>query len=176
VNPNVIRLNGPRAEDNPPTLPVNHKELADLVLKTGDALRGVVESACVDAGLSAARYAVLEVVRNASPDGCSQIDVAQALGQAESSVSTLIERMRKDGLVYRHRSKSDRRKRLLLPTKQGEALLHTAEHHVALGWGALLSRLTPVETVRITEALAKLLAPGESSQPGSSAWATPAAG
>ena len=71
--------------------------------------------------LNDGRHAVLAALDGADEDGCSQADLAEKLCQSESNVSTLIERMQRDGLVSRSRSESDRRKRVLQMTSAGRS-------------------------------------------------------
>jgi DNA-binding MarR family transcriptional regulator len=73
--------------------------------------------------LNEVRYAVLNLVQTSAPHGCSQTDLADKLEQSESSISTLVERMRSDDLLYRLRSKIDRRKRVLILTERGQQVL-----------------------------------------------------
>jgi DNA-binding MarR family transcriptional regulator len=73
--------------------------------------------------LNEIRYAVLNLVHASSPHGCSQTELAEHLEQSESSISTLVERMRSDDLIYRLRSKIDRRKRVLILTERGQFVL-----------------------------------------------------
>lgn len=73
--------------------------------------------------LNEIRYAVLNLVQASSPHGCSQTDLAEHLDQSESSISTLVERMRADDLIYRLRCKLDRRKRVLILTERGQLVL-----------------------------------------------------
>ncbi len=73
------------------------------------------------------RYSVLSIVREAAAEGCSQSMLAQKLRQSESSISTLVDRMRTSGLLYRLRSKTDRRKRFLTLTERGRELLAAAD-------------------------------------------------
>ncbi|MEX0716174.1 MAG: MarR family winged helix-turn-helix transcriptional regulator [Planctomycetaceae bacterium] len=72
--------------------------------------------------LNPVRHGVLEILADRD-DGCSQAELAQRLQQSESGVSTLVDRMRGSGLLYRLRSKSDRRKRLLMIAPRGRELL-----------------------------------------------------
>ncbi|MEX1097526.1 MAG: MarR family transcriptional regulator [Planctomycetales bacterium] len=101
-----------------------------------DALQAVVRdlqrAAALLRSLSAARLAefdlnpvrrgVLEILDECA-EGCSQTELAERLRQSESGVSTLVDRMRRSELVYRLRSKADRRKRLLMLAPRGRELL-----------------------------------------------------
>ena len=97
-------------------------ELSELLLRMGQRLRGHLDTQFGAFGLSDARFAALSVIREASPAGCTQAHLAAKLGQCESSISTLVERMRASRLLYRLRAKSDRRKRVLMLTDDGRRL------------------------------------------------------
>lgn len=73
--------------------------------------------------LNDGRHAVLDALARSNDIGCSQAELAIRLGQSESNVSTLIERMQRDGLVDRSRSSEDRRKRVLRITEAGQTKL-----------------------------------------------------
>jgi DNA-binding MarR family transcriptional regulator len=104
--------------------------------------------------LTVVRYRVLEYLHQAGPIGRSQAAVAEELQQAESSVCTLVERMRGDGLIYRHRCKHDRRKRILLLTEQGRDV----RERVARGYRDYTAALLAVITAGRQKLLGELLA------------------
>ncbi|HEV8002823.1 MAG TPA: MarR family transcriptional regulator, partial [Planctomycetaceae bacterium] len=95
---------------------VKPAEIVSDILRSAHRIRGVLAAHFAEFGLSDARFAVLQIVRDALPRGCTQTELAERLQQSESSVSTLVDRMRAADLLYRLRSKSDRRKCLLVLT------------------------------------------------------------
>jgi len=97
------------------------------ILRSAHRIRGVLASHFAEFGLSDARFAVLQIVRDALPRGCTQTELAERLQQSESSVSTLVDRMRAAELLYRLRSKSDRRKCLLVLTDRARETLDKLE-------------------------------------------------
>jgi DNA-binding MarR family transcriptional regulator len=101
------------------------------ILRSAHRIRGVLAAHFAEFGLSDARFAVLQIVRDALPRGCTQTELAERLQQSESSVSTLVDRMRAADLLYRLRSKSDRRKCLLVLTDHARETLDKLEvcHH-----------------------------------------------
>jgi DNA-binding MarR family transcriptional regulator len=101
------------------------------ILRSAHRIRGVLAAHFAEFGLSDARFAVLQIVRDALPRGCTQTELAERLQQSESSVSTLVDRMRAGDLLYRLRSKSDRRKCLLVLTDHARETLDKLEacHH-----------------------------------------------
>src|SRR5690606_6722352 len=66
-----------------------------------------------------------------APKGCTQTELADHLQQSESSISTLVDRMRSANLLLRLRSKADRRKCLLILTDLARETLDRLErcHH-----------------------------------------------
>jgi len=109
----------------------NPAEIVDDFLRSAHRIRGALASHFAEFGLSDARFAVLQIVRDALPQGCTQTELAERLQQAESSVSMLVDRMRAADLLYRLRSKTDRRKCLLILTDHARETLAKLEqcHH-----------------------------------------------
>jgi DNA-binding MarR family transcriptional regulator len=106
-------------------------EIVSDILRSAHRIRGVLAAHFAEFGLSDARFSVLQIVRDALPRGCTQTELAERLQQSESSVSTLVDRMRAADLLYRLRSKSDRRKCLLVLTDHARETLDKLEvcHH-----------------------------------------------
>ncbi|HEX6986693.1 MAG TPA: MarR family winged helix-turn-helix transcriptional regulator, partial [Planctomycetaceae bacterium] len=109
ASPIAGRIGAPSGEPTP-------GELVEMLLRLGQRLRGHLDTRFGTFGLSDARFAALSVIREAAPAGCTQAHLATKLGQCESSISTLVERMRASRLLYRLRAKADRRKRVLMLT------------------------------------------------------------
>lgn len=105
--------------------------------------------------LNEGRHAVL-VALDRSEEGCSQARLAEQLGQSESNVSTLIERMQRDGLVSRSKSESDRRKRILRITFEGRSVLASAESNRSAWANRMLRRVQPDECAQLLELLQRL--------------------
>jgi len=95
-----------------------------LLVRTAECLKALVQAPTVQAGLNESRYNVLDALRRKSSGLCSQTELATNLLQSESNLSTLLDRMKRDGLVTRVRSESDRRMTLIgLSSAGSEALL-----------------------------------------------------
>ena len=94
-------------------------EVVEKLFRLTDIVRERVGDALAEANVNETRLTVMRTIAARGDDGCSQADLACVLRQAESSVCTLIERMKKDGLVHRFRSKVDRRKSFLMLTAEG---------------------------------------------------------
>lgn len=93
------------------------------ILEAADKLRALLDVPCEAHGISPSRFAVMATIGQAGEAGCSQSELAARLHLSESNVSALIEALRKAGLLYRFRSKSDRRRSVLLLSETGEQLI-----------------------------------------------------
>src|SRR5262249_14919042 len=80
-----------------------------LLLRAAECLTALLQAPTARAGLNESRYNVLNVLRRKNSGNCTQTELATLLLQSESNLSTLLERMRLDGLISRVRSESDRR-------------------------------------------------------------------
>ena len=102
---------------------MNSATLLDTVLRVSQIARVRFNEWLAEFDLNDGRYTVLQTLAMAGNNGFSQAELADRLGQSESNVSTLIERMQRDGLVDRSRSEADRRKRVLLISSRGRSTL-----------------------------------------------------
>lgn len=106
--------------------------------------------------LNDGRFAVLKTLANSEDGGCSQVDLAERLGQSESNVSTLIERMQRDGLVNRLRSEADRRKRVLLISPDGRSTLARVDESRAAWASRLLNGIPAADRSTFSALLRQL--------------------
>lgn len=93
------------------------------ILELAERLRMQLDAPCEGRGVSASRFAVMAAIQQAGAEGCSQTELAGRLNLSESNVSVLIEALRKAGLLYRLRSKVDRRRSVLLLSEEGQELV-----------------------------------------------------
>ncbi len=114
--------------------------------------------------LTEGRYSVLTVLDKAGASGLSQSDVADQLMQSESNVSSLVERLQRDGLVNRRWSDTDRRKRVLLLTADGQQLFHRVEIARHRWAESLFSHMPPEIRQGLTMGLRHLSAKADSPQ------------
>ena len=96
-----------------------------LLHRTRDVVRRCEDQVFVEYGLTTEQYAVLSVMKSlGSP--LRVIDLARGLEREPNSVSMMVDRMVKVGLVRRVRDKSDRRAVRLVNTSKGENALKPA--------------------------------------------------
>ncbi len=135
----------------------NPSHLVRRVNLAGDRLREALDRCDSECELSWARFGVLESIANSGPQGCSQTRLAEELGTAESSVSALVERMRRDGLLLRMRSHQDRRCSVLLLTELGEKRLAFATQNRDRKLSHWMNRLSSTEQDQLSDLLDQLL-------------------
>jgi DNA-binding MarR family transcriptional regulator len=144
-------------------LPGNKAMLGALLVRTAECLTALVQGPTTQAGLNESRYRVLDVLRRKVSGSCSQTELATQLLQSESNLSTLLERMRKDGLISRVRSETDRRMALIGLSDAGAATLDRAEVARARAMAAVLRVLDGHHEETLGEVLRLLLATLEKS-------------
>jgi DNA-binding MarR family transcriptional regulator len=135
----------------------NPSHLVRRVNQAGNRLREVLDQSDSESELSWARFGVLETIARSGSQGCSQTALAEELGSAESSVSALVERMRRDGLLLRMRSHQDRRCSVLLLTELGEKRLASAVQSRDRQLSHWINRLSSTEQLQLSDLLDRLL-------------------
>lgn len=132
-----------------PDAPRNRSDavaLGELLLRAARLLETALATSSGEFGLNETRFSLLELLRQ-TPAGCSQIELAGQLFLSEANLSTLLERMRLDGLITRERSPVDRRKSLVRLTPLGTESLSKARRSRAAALydllGALQSQTAP---------------------------------
>ena len=159
-----LRLHAPPAEQRAETPTAEAaadraaEEIVDGVLKAAHRLRGLLSGHFSEFDLTDVRFSVLRFLRDAEPHGCTQSEIAEHLDQSESSISTLVKRMRKSELLYRLRSGIDKRKWVLKLTSRGSNLLETARRCHAERMDGFLRAFDSEERLNLTGMLSKLVA------------------
>jgi MarR family 2-MHQ and catechol resistance regulon transcriptional repressor len=130
---------------------------AELLLRAAECLTALLQSPTAQAGLNESRYHLLDALRRKGAGLCSQTELATQLLQSESNLSTLVERMRQDGLISRVRSESDRRVALIGLSEAGCQALARADQARHRAAKAVLNVLDERGEQALVEALRKLL-------------------
>lgn len=132
-------------------------EQIDLLIRTAHLIRSALNHSFAQLEINEVRYAALKVIDDIREAGCSQSELARRLGQSESNICTLIERMESDSLVVRQQSQQDRRKRVLQLTAEGVQILQRVKDYHGTVSQRLLAALTPDQRRQLTGMLQALL-------------------
>ncbi|MFQ5734195.1 MAG: MarR family winged helix-turn-helix transcriptional regulator, partial [Planctomycetaceae bacterium] len=125
--------------------------IVDGVLKAAHRMRGLLSTHFSEFDLTDVRYSVLRFLYDSAPNGCTQSELAGCLDQSESSVSTLVKRMRNSELLYRLRSGIDKRKRVLKLTERGRSLFDAVCHCHARRMDELLQAFDAPQRTQLAE-------------------------
>ncbi|MCH9656851.1 MAG: MarR family transcriptional regulator [Planctomycetes bacterium] len=132
-------------------------EQIDLLIRTVHLVRAALNNTFAQLDINEVRYSALKVIVAVNETGCSQSELARKLGQSESNICTLIERMEGDQLVIREQSQKDRRKRVLQVTDQGLRLLEQVKTCHGTVSHRLLTSLNSDQRRQLTGILQALL-------------------
>lgn len=114
--------------------------VVELIQGAADTIRELMSPCLTVHHLNDARFTLMRAIRNSPSGECSQSELARCLKQSEANVSTLLDRMRGDGLVSREKSPFDRRRSVVRLSVRGEELLAHAEvEYAARAQGVLRS-------------------------------------
>lgn len=105
--------------------------VVELIQEAADSIRELMAPCLTHHSLNDARFTIMRAIRSSPCGECSQSELARCLKQSEANVSTLLDRMRGDGLVSREKSPLDRRRSVVRLTERGEELLSRAEQEYA---------------------------------------------
>lgn len=128
------------------------------VLVAADHLQRNFEVACEKAGITAAQYNVLRILRGVHPDGHARCDIIDRMLQQAPDVTRLIDRLEKAGLVKRGRSKDDGRLSLTYITDKGLALLSSMQGELDRNYEDFATKLSPKEAQQLTTLCERLFA------------------
>ena len=134
----------------------NSTTLLDALLRVSQIVRVRFNEWLAEFDLNDGRYTVLQTLAKAGSNGLSQAELAERLAQSESNISTLIERMQRDGLVDRSRSDADRRKRVLLVSTVGRSMLNNVDEQRSRWSARLFKEMSSSNSVQLESLLNQL--------------------
>jgi len=139
-----------------PSLPefneLKHKVMS-LIYETSDLLFKCEDAVNAEFGLSQQQFMVLLTIEVLSNPLVKISDVARRLKRNPNSISMIIDRMEKGGLVERVRDLQDRRSVHLLLTEKGKEKLHKSSK---VSW-SLIARLTSCFSEEEMETITRLI-------------------
>ena len=130
------------------SLPFQAWDLASL-------LHHELELCLADLEIRFVELRVLAICRDIGP--CTATDIGHAAPVEASSVSRIVHRLYQQGLVSRRRSRDDRRVVWLRATRDGYALLNTAEQRIQGLTQELAGHLDSANMEALASAVAQLL-------------------
>lgn len=125
-----------------------------LLRRTHDMLERYVESELNSQGTSSAQYGVLVNLFRMQP--CSLTELSTKLFRTSGNITSLIDRMERDGLVERLDHPEDRRVTQVRLTERGAELLRSLRPHHRAFLSDLMNCYSDDELSRLTELLGRL--------------------
>jgi len=124
------------------------------ILKVADSLSQDSEQLIKSAGLTAAQYNVLRILRGAEPEGLACSGIGERMISHDPDMTRLLDRMEKRSLITRQRQKDDRRVVKTHITEEGLVLLKKLdlpirEHHKRKFQHVSQSRLKALEQLLV---------------------------
>ena len=153
--------------------PAARKQLSpvDGLAQLSFLIQGLLERRAAEQDLSIIQTRLLGVLRDRTP---TMNELARFLGLDKSSVTGLVDRAERRGLVARVPSATDRRAVLVSLTDEGRSFVSQAAAAFEADVSALLSRLPPRERETLSRIVSRLLVAHASDQ-GIDLFATAAA-
>lgn len=107
-----------------------HRNLPGLLLQAREALMAQRRPALRAHGLSDQQWRVLRALDRLGTDGMDTGALAKAAFILGPSLTGILERMQRDGLVQRRRSPEDARRWVVYPTDKGQQTIHALAHAI----------------------------------------------
>jgi MarR family transcriptional regulator, lower aerobic nicotinate degradation pathway regulator len=139
-----------------PTPPAAHQELspADGLAQLSFLIHGILERRAREHDLSIIQIRLLGVLRDRTP---TMNELARYLDLDKSSVTGLVDRAQRRGLVVRVPSATDRRAVLVSLTDHGRSLVSGATARFEADVALLLQRLPPADRDALSRLISRLL-------------------
>jgi MarR family transcriptional regulator, lower aerobic nicotinate degradation pathway regulator len=140
----------------PPAPPAAHRELspADGLAQLSFLIQGILERRARERDLSVIQIRLLGVLRDRVP---TMNELARLLGLDKSSVTGLVDRAERRGLVTRAPSAADRRAVLVSLTDQGRSLASAGAARFGADVRLLLEHLAPADRAALSRITSRLL-------------------
>ena len=140
----------------PASTPTAHQELspADGLAQLSFLIQGILERRAREHDLSVIQIRLLGVLRDRMP---TMNELARLLGLDKSSVTGLVDRAERRGLVTRVPSTADRRAVLVSLTDHGRSLAYAGAARFDADISLLLEHLAPSERDTLSRLISRLL-------------------
>lgn len=140
------------------TSPFTHRNLPGLLLQAREALMAQRRPHLRELGLSDQQWRVLRALDAHDGEGLDTGRVAREAQLLGPSLSGVLSRMERDGLVSRQRDPADARRSVVLPTAQGRALVQALSLPIEAHYAALEQHLGAERLAQLYELLDSIVA------------------
>ena len=120
------------------------RELAVVLLRTGDVLHHGLTRALAPFDLSTEQYNALRILQGAGDDGHPTLEIARRLVSRSPNITRLLDKLIEKGLARRDRDQADRRQAVVRVTPGGREVLKRCDRAVDAVMRKLLC-LAPAE-------------------------------
>ncbi|MFO1279189.1 MAG: homoprotocatechuate degradation operon regulator HpaR [Burkholderiaceae bacterium] len=144
----------------PATTPFTHRNLPRLLLQAREAVMAHTRPSLREQGLSDQQWRVLRVLGEhaADPGGVETGRVAREAFLLGPSLTGVLTRMERDGLIHRSRCPDDARRTVVRATAQGLALVDTLSQTIEAHYAWVESQLGKAALSRLYALLDELIA------------------
>ncbi len=144
----------------PVTTPFTHRNLPRLLLQAREAVMAHTRPSLREQGLSDQQWRVLRVLGEhaADPGGVETGRVAREAFLLGPSLTGVLTRMERDGLIHRSRCPDDARRTVVRATAQGLALVDTLSQTIEAHYAWVESQLGKAALSRLYALLDELIA------------------
>lgn len=108
----------------------SERELAVVLLRTGDVLHHSISRALAPWDLSNEQYNALRILRGGGEQGHPTLDISKRLISRSPNITRLLDKLIDKGLARRNRDAQDRRQAVVRITPEGRALLERCDRAV----------------------------------------------
>lgn len=137
-----------------------HEQAAFAILRLAGRLGNTLHRVLKDHGISESGYWTLRVLRDAGKDGRRAAEIAEALPVRVPDVTRLVDRLERERLATRQRSKDDARAVSIRITAAGRTLLRRLDKPIAQASAQGLEGLSATQLRSLLAAFDKLEAAG----------------
>jgi MarR family transcriptional regulator, lower aerobic nicotinate degradation pathway regulator len=140
--------------EGPPTAARGQLDIIDGLAQLAFVIHGMLERRAAEHDLSITQARLLGVLRDRTP---TMNELARLLGLDKSSISGLVDRAERRGLVDRIPSAEDRRAVLVSLTDEGRSLVSRAAARFGADLTAMLDPLPPSDRDALSATVSRLL-------------------
>jgi DNA-binding MarR family transcriptional regulator len=128
------------------------------VLLAGARLRERVEAVADEAGITGQQYNVLRILRGARPEGLPRCEIGKRTIERAPDLTRIVDRLAREGLVERARSKDDARLSVARITRKGLLVLDRVDPRIEALHRSVKARIGERDARTLTRICERLIA------------------